>query len=182
MPPAPEETNVLLLPSAACLALPAAGWFHAGAMRTTLLVFLASLLGACSSDKACTTIGCVDGFSLSFGAGVKTAGSYVIDLDADGKKVRCEAKLPLPPCEQIQNPCNDASVTLELSGCALDASAHSIPGLRVSGKPAKVVVSVNRDNLQLITEEFTPAYTTSTPNGPDCEPVCTQASASLTIP
>jgi hypothetical protein len=182
MPPAPGETNVLLAVAAACLALPAAGWFHAGAMRTMSLVLLASALGACSSDKVCTTIGCVDGFSLSFGAGAKTAGSYVIDLDADGKKVRCEAKLPLPPCEQAQTSCNDPSVSLELSGCALDASEHAISGLRVSGKPAKVVVSVNRDNLQLLTEEFTPAYTTSTPNGADCPPVCTQASASLTIP
>jgi hypothetical protein len=151
-------------------------------MRTTLLWVLASLLGACSSDKACTTIGCVDGFSLSFGAGAKTVGSYVIDLDVDGKKVRCEAKLPLPPCEQAQSSCNDPSVSLDLSRCALDASTHSISGLRISGKPAKVVVSVNRDNLQLLTEEFTPAYTTSTPNGPDCPPVCTQANTSLTIP
>ncbi|MCS6901603.1 MAG: hypothetical protein RMJ98_18340 [Myxococcales bacterium] len=68
---------------------------------------------------------------------------------ADGKEVRCEVKLPLPPCEQLQNPCNDPSVTLELSGCALDTSAHSITGLRINGKPSKVIVSMNRDNLQL---------------------------------
>jgi hypothetical protein len=41
--------------------------------------------------------------------------------------------------------------------------------------PAQVDVIVRRDGRQVASGSFAPAYTTSQPNGPGCEPTCRQA-------
>jgi hypothetical protein len=150
------------------------------------LAALAALAAGCASDtsepKECTAIGCVGGFSLDFSAPLKAAGQYTVVIDADGQQTTCQATLPFAGCSSAA-PCSSGDVLLGLSGCALPTDQHSIIGLQLPSKhPARVVVTIQRDGQPVASQGFDVTYQTSRPNGPECEPVCSQASATMNTP
>jgi hypothetical protein len=148
---------------------------------------LAALSSGCDRlVKTCTLIGCSSGFAVNFQYtdGVWRPGRYQVDVTSDGVSGSCEVTLPLAPCETPSSTCTgQRSWSLGESGCALPTSQHSLSGISFSGTtPAKVDVTVSRDGRQLASQSFTPSYTTSQPNGPDCEPTCrTAATATLQL-
>ncbi|MBK8172982.1 MAG: hypothetical protein IPK60_21980 [Sandaracinaceae bacterium] len=149
--------------------------------------FLASLfatilcISACDSSgsHACTLIGCEDGFGVAFDARDWPGGDYVVTVDADGQARTCTVTLPYATVETGAT-CSDG-LRLDTSGSALPASEHEILGLHVTDTPASLTVTITRDSVMLATESFTPSYITTQPNGPGCEPVCTQANATMSF-
>ncbi|MBX3193201.1 MAG: hypothetical protein KF819_39825 [Labilithrix sp.] len=140
--------------------------------------------GGGGGDRACTAIGCTDGLGISVTApaGWK-AGRYVFTVTADGSTQTCEGSLPLPSCGSPGLLCKgqDGVAQIGESGCALPAAQHSFSDIHFSSTPAQVNVHVARDGVVLAEQSFTPSYVTSQPNGPGCEPICKQASGSLTL-
>jgi len=120
-------------------------------------LLLAMLLTACGNgvdtDRACTTMGCANGFVT--------------------------AALPLPKTVP-QSTCVAADVTLGTTGSELQPSEQSLYEVRFSDTyPKTVTITVSRDSTKLAEQSFTPEYATLRPNGPDCEPTCKYASATL---
>lgn len=159
-------------------------WHQAKNMRFfTLLV--ATLLAACSASdpiepKACTTIGCVDGYTLDFEASSWAPGKYTVELTVDGKSYTCEATLPLDASSKSS--CTLPEVQLGLSGSALPAGEQGLVGLVFTSQPTKVDVTIKLDGATLgQPASFTPAYKTSQPNGPECGPTCTNARDTLKL-
>lgn len=149
------------------------------------LFALTLALGGCASVSppahGCTEIGCVNGYhvTLSSASGWK-AGKYTIDVVSDGVTTTCTATLPLTSTSTAE--CTRPGVQLGLSGSMLPPEQQSLSDLTVAASPMAVTITVSRDGAQLVTKDFTPTYTTSQPNGPDCEPTCTSASDTLALP
>lgn len=149
-------------------------------MRAVWLPALAMALLACDTqggDGACTLIGCVNGVTIEFT--LREAGSYVVTVDAGGQKTTCMATLPLSGADTV-SPCDREGVILTRSGSALPAAQQSLGGLFVSDTTASsITVKITRDGATVREQTFTPQYSTSRPNGPNCDPVCTQATHTL---
>ena len=143
--------------------------------------------GGCSDGSApqvqhgCTQIGCVNGLSVQFSRPLREAGSYTVMLELDGERVSCQSTLPFASCS-AESPCSSSKVILEQSGCALPPSAHEIVGLRVTSTVRTLSLRIQRDGGEIASQNFTPSYIRSAPNGEDCEPICEQASATLVVP
>ena len=155
------------------------------ALSAALALAALTACGASSSGtgaKGCTEIGCVNGFTVDFTSPSWKAGVYEVTIDKDGTKVTCTTTLPFTS----QNPdhaCTAPDVMLGISGSALPSDQHALTGVIFTGTPKAVKLSLARDGKVLATGEYYPTYTTSRPNGPDCEPVCTQAkSDTLPVP
>ncbi len=135
------------------------------------------------SPHACTGIGCVDGLFISFGRGIEWAhGTYVFSLNADGVEQTCKGMLPLPPCASGRAlACVGDVAMISESGCALPASQHGFGDIQLRSGPSKVTVRIERDGVVLADETLVPTYRTSQPNGPNCEPICRQASATIDL-
>lgn len=149
------------------------------------MLFFAALLAACSASddtepKSCTTIGCVNGYTLDFEASSWAQGKYTVELTVDGKAGTCEATLPLDASSK--STCTLPEVQMGLSGSALPAGQQGLVGLMFTSQPAKVEVAVKLDGAVVgQPASFTPAYKTSQPNGPECGPTCTNASDKLKL-
>jgi hypothetical protein len=153
---------------------------------------------------SCTDIGCSDGafFEIKTADGTWPDGAYTLELSAGGVTHTCSMTLPddLPSGGSIASipclpPVGYLGVSLyPITNCTAEGNGNSggqtctpIPGhytLRGSlpGTPSTLGVRVTRDD-GLLTEQTLPlTYTTSQPNGPDCEPVCRQASVELELP
>ncbi|MBE7485667.1 MAG: hypothetical protein HS104_37565 [Polyangiaceae bacterium] len=134
--------------------------------------------------KVCTEMGCQSGLDIEL---VRPTGwppgSYRITLRVDGKSASCEGKLPLEPCERGPTfHCNDASLSIAESGCALAADQHAIGGLTSTVTEAsKASLVIEHQGALQATAQLTPAFQTVQPNGPGCEPVCQSASMRLTL-
>lgn len=152
-------------------------------LRLSLFAFVAVIgLTACGADLAgpCTAIGCDDGLTVSFE--LKEPGAYAITVTQDGVTTVCTETLPLKPCDvPSTGTCTSGPVILTRSGCALDASAHSLGGLHIDAQPSEVRLRVERDGVSLADTTINPTYKRVEPNGPSCEPVCYQATASLSL-
>lgn len=161
----------------------------------TLVSFTTLFLAACSGDslppqsptggnQACTEIGCQNGLHLTWPQGSWKSGTYSVEVTLDGTKVTCEGRLPLAACDSGPTfKCSPgASVRVGESGCALPAAQHGLSGIDIESSPAQVKIAVRRDGVEVSAQDLTPTYTDSRPNGPQCEPVCHQASAALVLP
>lgn len=140
-------------------------------------LLLLGCAGTSPSGGGCTEIGCGSAFSINFQRqGAWGPGAYTVKVTVDGAPFTCTATIPLS-CD-APSPCpGDAPFLLGLNGCALDPSQHSLSGieLKQGTAPASIQVDVAQDGKDLGTGTFKPTYTTSQPNGPDCEPVCKSA-------
>ncbi|HXJ20493.1 MAG TPA: hypothetical protein VMT03_09685 [Polyangia bacterium] len=149
----------------------------------------------------CTAVGCQDQFSaiLTVDATMVPAGTYTIDVTADGAETSCTFRFPPP------DPSSGTSVdTACSSGLALVVSSaqacttvqsqtvsseqcQPIEGkftetLTVNGTPSSIHVRQTVADTVVLDETVSPAYRVNQPNGPMCGPVCHQASAIWTVP
>jgi hypothetical protein len=116
-------------------------------------------------------------------SGAWQQGSYHVGITADGEDITCTATIPLPKETGGANTtCASSSVRLGLSGSMLPVAAQSISDIVFSTYPAKVTIVITRDGKPFASTTLTPAYTTSQPNGPECEPTCRGAHATMTVP
>jgi len=128
-------------------------------------------------------IGCGWPLEVAFRGATSVPGVYRFEVTADGAPSTCQIALPFgcdtrPTCDAI-----DPGWRLTLSGCALGPDRETIDGLTfpVTG-PNTLDIIVRRDGVEVGTAHAEPVYTTSRPNGPDCEPVCRSApSLSITL-
>lgn len=135
--------------------------------------------------KMCTLIGCINGLHLNLAKVTPwTAGNYSFAFDLDGTAVTCTGALPLPACDKgAALRCDvEGKVQIGESGCALPPEQHGFSDIQILGEPAKVKLTITRDDQQLHSGELTPTYVTSRPNGPDCEPECRGANAEVALP
>ena len=164
--------------------------------RPARLAFTALLaaLPACaapspgSSDpggKVCTQMGCINGLHVNLAKVTPwTAGNYTFAFELDGAPVTCTGALPLPACDQgAALRCDvEGKVQIGESGCALPPEQHGFSDIQISGAPAKVKLTITREDQQLHSGELAPTYVTSRPNGPGCEPECRGANAEVALP
>ena len=133
--------------------------------------------GDTTGPLACTEIGCGPGFQVEFTRASWPAGAVEIAVTADGTTTTCTLTLPYASCDNVVQ-CDkpNPGFFIETSGCALPAAQHSIGGVAwAETGPQNVTIVVSQDGTMLGTQTFMPTYETSRPNGPDCEPVCSQA-------
>ena len=165
--------------------------FALDASKNGIFTLAAILALACASGcsdgseprmpRACTQIGCDSGLTVRFSQPLREAGSYTVTLELDGERFSCHSTLPFASCSG-ENPCSSSKLILEQSGCALPPSAHEIVGLRITSTAKKVSLWIERDGSEIASQSFSPTYIRSAPNGEGCEPICEQASATLTVP
>jgi hypothetical protein len=136
---------------------------------------MVGFLDGCSSH-ACTLIGCGMGLEVEFQGAKSSPGIYQIEVVSDGAPATCQLTIPFtcgtPPT------CSPAVPDWRLiwSGCALGPEHQTIDGLAFSsGGPTSIDVIVRHDDQVIGGGSATPTYSTSRPNGPDCEPVCRSA-------
>ena len=131
--------------------------------------------------RGCTQIGCASGLTVQFSRPLREAGAYTVTLDLDGESVSCQSILPFASCSGV-SACSSSKVILEQSGCALPSTAHEIVGLRVTSTAKMVSLRIERDGSEIASQDITPRYVRSAPNGEGCEPICEQASTTLAVP
>jgi hypothetical protein len=130
----------------------------------------------------CTQIGCEDGLTIRVTpTDAWPHGAYRFVVEHDGATTTCEGVLPLPPCEQRAISCDAAEPTIVESGCALEPSAHAFGDIVFGTSPPSVAVQVLLDDRSVGSGTWTPTYQTVQPNGPGCEPICTNAAVDLAL-
>lgn len=156
-------------------------------MRSLVLLLALCLIAACDSasggdGKSCTLIGCAGGLNIDFVRSPWPAGAYSVSVKLDGSQhALCAVELPFATATSSAT-CNAPDVTLGTSGQMLPTAQHAITGLRIGGMPKTVHVEITRNGVLEMATDLTPTYLTSRPNGPGCEPLCTQANVNLTVP
>jgi hypothetical protein len=132
----------------------------------------------------CTSLGCVDGLQIEMSPNASwPAGVYRFVIVADGEQTVCEGSLPLRACDQGPSlSCTGGGVMIGESGCALAAAQHGFSDIHLQAGPANVTVTIERDGAEMVRKTFTPTYRDAMPNGPDCPPVCRQASDQFALP
>ncbi len=134
------------------------------------------------AGRACTQIGCQDGLVVRvLPAEAWPPGQYQFDIGQDGARVACTGTLPLPPCGGQAMVCDAREPLIVESGCALEPAAHAFGAVIFSTTPAEVAVVVTHDGKRVGAGHWRPVYQTSQPNGPGCEPVCTNAVVELEL-
>lgn len=110
-------------------------------------------------------------------------GTYRFTLQADGQTETCTGSLPLPPCDQGRAlACTGPALArIGESGCALAATAQGFSSIDLDSSPAQLSVQIERDGRVIGSASLAPTYLTLRPNGPACEPVCRQASATIAV-
>lgn len=151
---------------------------------------LALSVGGCESvgidppgGAACTLIGCQDGLRVTLQrASPWPAGDYVLQVSLDDQPpIACTTSLPFASVTSTAT-CNSADVQLQTSGQALDPSQHALTGVWVRTTPTKVRLVLQQGPTTVLDQTLQPTYQTTRPNGPNCEPECTQATASVAVP
>jgi hypothetical protein len=125
--------------------------------------------------RGCTEIGCGPAAVIEFDyRSDRNLGLHRVELTVDGESFTCERQLPLhcddPPA------CPRDDVQLIEIGCALGESEQTLGGVQfVQGTPKSISIAVFENDVPIGKASYELEYTSSRPNGPACEPVCTQA-------
>jgi hypothetical protein len=173
--------HLLLLPIAFALTLPGCG------------------------GHACTEVGCSDGLVVQVRRPTSewAPGAYGLELAFDGHAITCAFTLPadFPATGSVKEiPCQGSvgapgfSVILDQDsicdtvqrGGSETFVCQPVPNrysLRAGlyGTPATAKLVLGLDDGVLLDTELTPTYEESRPNGPDCGPVCRQATVDLEL-
>ncbi len=137
-------------------------------------IFLVSL-GA-HSEEMCTQMACESGLFLDFPTGQAwKSGSYQFNFNLDGKKVRCNGKLPLKSCEESSMECDSVNVSITESGCALPSKVHGWGRISIIGAPKVVDVTIKLNKKIIASYRGSPQYQEARPNGKNCTSVCSSA-------
>jgi hypothetical protein len=170
-------------------------------VRVAFLVFLGCVLGSCLETHECTDIGCVDqaNFTIRTASGAWEAGEYSLSVTFDDVVHTCSFTLPddLPAQGSLDaldcTPRLDAYIQQESmcmeyrNGDSVSQSCTPIPDQYslsgwFYGTPSTLAVSLERDGAELVEETHSLSYEESRPNGPECDPICRQASVDIAIP
>lgn len=152
-------------------------------------------------SKACTLVGCADQFSVELARadGTFPAGAHQVEVVADGVPVTCTFTFPLavlpsggtasPTCAPGLNVTvfPTTSCTEVRNGSSVSLRCDPIDGqwtehIDVMGTPSEVQIRQTLDDQLLLDRTAMPVYQATRPNGPDCEPVCRQASETWPLP
>jgi hypothetical protein len=163
------------------------GWRWAAFPLAVLVAF------GCEGGHACTEIGCADAWSLTLRKADGSAPAHVVELDIDGERVVC----PPVSLDARFATCAD-SVMIQLADEVVCEQHESSNGDRsqaactptgrfeeivmVNGTPAEVVVALSEVGTVTGERTFEPDYETTQPNGPECGPICHQASDRWDLP
>ncbi len=149
-------------------------------MRCLVFMIIFLLAPAAQAQQACTQIGCMDGLTISVPLDYEwKPGAYTFDFLLDGRAVTCTGTLPLKSCETHSISCSAEGVMIMESGCAMPAQTHGFGDIMLGSGPRQVVLTIRHNRTQIARGNWTPKYTTLSPNGPACGPVCKQANVSL---
>jgi hypothetical protein len=132
----------------------------------------------------CTQIGCMDGLTLTTpiqyaGQNIWKPGHYRFDFVINGQKEHCTGVLPLKPCDYPSLTCTSSAIMITESGCALPAEAQGFGDISLPVDTETLSLTITRDGHIISEGSWKPAYKISQPNGPQCEPICKQASYPL---
>jgi hypothetical protein len=159
---------------------------------------LASLVSC--SDEDCTEMGCVDQAALMIVSqtGLWADGTYSLAITFDDASYTCSFEAPSEAGE---------AGNWQPLDCAPELSAFLAPVVKCSehqsgqsqtqtcapvahqfylqatlpGRPKTLAVTLARDDTPLLDDASDLAYKVAQPNGPECEPTCSQASASYVL-
>jgi len=148
-----------------------------------------------SGPKTCTLIGCLDSFTASAqrADGTIPDGAHRIEILADGKTLKCAFTLPLagtaqPTCDAgLSVVVIPAQICIETgNGSTSSSTCNPIPGkfvenVTLMGTPGQVHMWQYVDDAAILDAAVAPQYQETRPNGPQCEPVCRQASVAWTM-
>jgi hypothetical protein len=165
--------------------------------RALAFTAVAVALGGCVASHECTEIGCMSQVSITMRTptGAWADGLYELTVGTDTQLAgRCTfllpEQLPMPPGNVLGIACG-TGMSFDLApevdchmGCNGDAcwqGCTPIPGqfvahLTVNGTPGRVDLNFTRDTAPILVEMARPTYKDAYPNGPECGPVCRQAS------
>lgn len=132
--------------------------------------------------RVCSTIGCVDGLTVALQARAWPAGSYEFAVRLDQRTVTCTGTLPLPACGTPSLTCDGPGVAIGESGCALPPEQHGFGEIHVDTTPDEVEVRLSFEGKARVTYTSKPVYRTTQPNGPECEPTCTNGGITMEVP
>ena len=164
-------------------------------LRWAGVMVVASLAMAGCESKSCALRGCSNQFSatLSRADGSFPAGAHRVDIIADGVTMSCAFNFAgsgvVATCPSgLDVTVGPAETCMEFrSGNGVGYRCDPIPGqfierltLRATPSQMRVVQSV--DGVALLDQAMAPTYEAAYPNGPECEPVCQQATATLSLP
>jgi hypothetical protein len=143
----------------------------------------------------------MDGATLTFRTDDNEwpAGSYTLTLDYGAEHASCTFSVPddLPENGSVGVvTCTQpwmASLNYEVmcvehrNGDSVGQSCTPIPdqyylSVTLSGTPDSVTVLLERDDEPLLEETHALSYAESRPNGPECDPLCRQASVEIRVP
>jgi len=152
---------------------------------------------ACVEAHGCTEIGCVDsaGFTLRVPGDEWEAGTYDLAIEFDETAHSCSftmpdaidsesgqgVAIPVACTPQLDAWLNAVTMcTTHSDGSSSSQTCTPIPGryylsVRTSTLAASLTVSVTLDGADYFSETHALTYTASQPNGPDCEPICRNA-------
>ena len=152
-------------------------------LKPALAVLLAATLPLLACDRACTLVGCGSPLQVDLERAAWTPGTYEVTVVADGETTVCSATLPLD-CDAPPACGASSELIVGLSGCAGPPSEHKLGPIELphGTAPKSVEVRVAQDGALIGEAVYTPTYTESYPNGPDCGPPCFGAeSVTLTL-
>ena len=162
------------------------------------MIAVFALGGTGCSTKSCTLIGCVDNFTASVKRtdGSFPVGAHRIEITADGLTQMCTFAFAesspgigwvTPACPGFNVTVRNAETCTEThTGNSVSYRCDPIAGqfvetIELTGTPAQVHVWQYVDDAAILDAAAAPTYADTRPNGPECEPVCRQASASWTL-
>jgi hypothetical protein len=157
--------------------------------------------GSCSGPTVCSDVGCNDeaSFTIRAPGGHWDDGAYSLQVTFGHDAYDCTFTLPdaLPSTGSSQGldctPTLQAYFTPEVDCedhrngndvsevCTPIADQYYLQASR-DGTPAKLAVTLQRDDTTLLDETRALSYSANEPNGPECGPTCRQASIDFTLP
>ena len=133
-----------------------------------------------TEGQSCTLIGCSDVFNVTALATQELPlGRYELRLLLGDVPVTCEHP-PAVGVPRISGYCDDARVRSEVlihngGAPAADGGAPggaNAFGIRISDTVSVIALQVLYEGQEIGAASYTPVYQTTTPNGPECGPVC----------
>jgi hypothetical protein len=169
----------------------------------SIAVVMPCLLGGAGGcEKACTDVGCQNQLSAAI---TRTDGSFPPGLHqievaaAGGVPVSCTFTFSAqaPPASAVTNPVCSGGLFVSVdpetictevrSGGGVSQRCDPVPGKwieRVSlvGTPGEIRIRQTVDGVTLLDRMMALSYRNVQPNGSGCEPICRQATETLTLP
>jgi hypothetical protein len=151
--------------------------------------------GPGGGGPACTLVGCSDQLTATLrdANGGLPSGMQTLSVTADGATTTCSFTLPLAANQSPQCPSPLMVVVIQDQTCKTSGTPQymtqtctPVAGkfseqVSIMGKPTMARFTATVDGAPYLDETVTPTYTTTQPNGPGCDPICSQAGVTLVL-